>query len=541
MPTESTRPLARRIFRVVLGSAEIADGDLLRRFVATRDEEAFAEIVRRHGPMVYGVCRRVTRHPHDAEDAFQAAFVVLARRAGHVKQPELLGNWLYGVAYRTALEARAARRRVQEQPVSSAPEPTAPDSGGLTSPGSPEFADLRRVIDEELARLPEKYRAAVVLCDLEGASRADAAARLSIPEGTLSSRLAHARKVLAERLTRRGVTASAGAVTTALGREALAAVPRELATLATRVAVRSSAHPAPHPELVSPSVSSLADGVMKAMLVNRLRLALGTLATLALLGLGAYGLAQVPATNTTNPVVQELPPAPPNDFDPFGGDVIAQTQPKQPMKVAPKGIEDDDVPYAAFPSQGVVRIEEGKLIVRQRTSGYETVTNGDSPTTVVRQRVTAVRAYQADPADIAVFDMKGNRLLPKAWKEKFKVDVHVLVGYDGKLPNPRELALFREDTLVVVLPGQAAVPGVAGKYTLRVAPQGGYYYEPVPSIPTLPLTVPGDVAPPTLTPAPARPALPGRTPSPGTTPSPARPATGPVLHPPVPDENPIRS
>lgn len=172
MPTEATRPLARHMIAAVLrhGSRDgPTDRDLLARFVADRAEEAFAELVRRHGSMVLSVTRRVTSHHEDAEDAFQAAFMVLARRAGHVARPELLGNWLYGVAYRTALEARTARRRVKEQqPVSAIPEPAAPiDTEDAT--------DLRRVIDEELSRLPEKYRAAVVLCDLEGVCRKEAA------------------------------------------------------------------------------------------------------------------------------------------------------------------------------------------------------------------------------------------------------------------------------------------------------------------------------------------------------------------------------
>src|SRR5687767_8888778 len=218
MPAES-RPLARQLLRVVLGTPDVPDADLLARFVASRDEDAFAEIVRRHGPMVLAACRRVTGRPHDADDAFQAAFLVLARRAAHISRPELLANWLYGVACRTALEARAARRRSEERVVQTAPEPAAP-----TPPD--DTAELRKVIDEELAKLPDKYRSAVVLCDLEGLPRAAAAAQLGISEGTLSSRLAHARKVLAERLSRRGVTAGSAAVTAALGRDAMAvAVP----------------------------------------------------------------------------------------------------------------------------------------------------------------------------------------------------------------------------------------------------------------------------------------------------------------------------
>jgi RNA polymerase sigma factor (sigma-70 family) len=448
MATESTRPLARQLLRVVLGSGDVADRDLLARFAASRDEEAFAELVRRHGPMVFGVCRRVTGHPHDAEDAFQAAFVVLARRAAQLSNPERLANWLYGVAYRTALEARTARRRVQEQPVSAAPEPAAP-------PEPDDTADLRKVIDEELAKLPDKYRTAVVLCDLEGLPRAAAAAQLKIPEGTLSSRLAYARKVLANRLTRRGVTASAATVATTLGSDATATVHRELVLLTARVAARATAGGAVPPGLVPPSVSNLADGVIRAMLVNRLRLMTGLLLTCGLIGLGAYGLAQVPRTSSANDPFQTTPvPQPPTNGSYVAGDPLSPDgQTKKALKVGAKGIEDDDVPYESFPAQAVVRIEEGELIVRQRVSVYEPVhreTGNISATSYERKSLVQVHRY--DLADLAVFDMKGNRLAQKAWKEKFKVDVHVLFGVEGKLPNPRELELFKEDTLVVVLP-----------------------------------------------------------------------------------------
>src|SRR5947209_15313884 len=120
------------------------DGQLLACFAATRDEASFAALVRRHGPMVLGVCRRVLGHHHDAEDAFQATFLVLARKAATVRPPELVGNWLYGVAYRTALElrGRVARRRAREKPMSATTEPSAPDPNG--------WADLLPLLDEEL-------------------------------------------------------------------------------------------------------------------------------------------------------------------------------------------------------------------------------------------------------------------------------------------------------------------------------------------------------------------------------------------------------
>jgi RNA polymerase sigma factor (sigma-70 family) len=211
--------------------ADHPDADLLARFADRRDEPAFRELVRRHGPLVLGVCRRVAGHAQDAEDAFQAVFVVLARKAGSIRRPELLGNWLYGVAVRVARRAKraAARRRVRERQVPAMPEPP-------TSPAA-DWSDLAAVLDEELVALPEWYRTAVVLCDLQGLSRAEAAARLGVPEGTLSSRLAAGRTKLAERLARRGVTLPAAGLGVVMSASGTAAVPARLieATVAAAV------------------------------------------------------------------------------------------------------------------------------------------------------------------------------------------------------------------------------------------------------------------------------------------------------------------
>ncbi|MBN9522266.1 sigma-70 family RNA polymerase sigma factor, partial [bacterium] len=179
-----------------------ADGRLVARFARTRDPDAFAELVRRVGPMVLGVCRRVTGDSHLADDAFQAAFLVLARRAADVNPAEGVRGWMYGVAVRVAREARAvsARRRAREAPV-----PTVPDRAAESY--QPPDADALRALDEEVAALPDHVRAAVVLCELDGVSRRDAAGRLGVPEGTISSRLAKGRKLLADRLRKRGVAA----------------------------------------------------------------------------------------------------------------------------------------------------------------------------------------------------------------------------------------------------------------------------------------------------------------------------------------------
>ncbi len=180
-----------------------SDAQLLRRFAGDRDEAAFALLVERHGPLVLGVCRRVLGTVHDAEDAFQATFLVLARKAGSIRDPDLLGNWLYGVASRIARKARASmhRRQTQERQVSLLPS--------LAAPASSVDPDLGPVLDEELARLPEKYRAALVLCYLQGKTNEEAARLLRWPTGTVKGRLARARDLLRSRLVRRGLRASA--------------------------------------------------------------------------------------------------------------------------------------------------------------------------------------------------------------------------------------------------------------------------------------------------------------------------------------------
>jgi RNA polymerase sigma factor (sigma-70 family) len=185
-----------------LDQAGPADRDLLARFAGQRDQAAFAELVRRHGSLVLGVCRRVTGQAEDAEDAFQAVFLVLAKKAGRIAKPDLLGNWLYGVAVRVASRARrsASRRRAREVAVSPLPDPPSAPASAIS--------ELGPILDEELAGLPEWYREAILLCDLRGVSREEAAVLLGVPEGTLSSRLANGRKKLAARLARRGVSLS---------------------------------------------------------------------------------------------------------------------------------------------------------------------------------------------------------------------------------------------------------------------------------------------------------------------------------------------
>src|SRR5262249_3171621 len=160
------------------------DGHLLERFLARHDEAAFAALVRRHGPLVLGLCQRLLGNTHDAEDAFQATFLVLVRRAGTLDRRGSVAGWLYGVAYRVAVRARAQRERrraYERQAPPMQPTATVPD---------PDRYEVRQILDEELSRLPEKYRAPIVLCYLEGKTHAEAALQLQWPLGTVRGRVA---------------------------------------------------------------------------------------------------------------------------------------------------------------------------------------------------------------------------------------------------------------------------------------------------------------------------------------------------------------
>src|SRR6202011_3597418 len=205
--------------------AGLTDGQLLEGFISRREEAALAALVRRHGPMVWGVCRRVLPNYHDAEDAFQATFLVLVRRAASIASRELLANWLYGVAHQTALKARAtaAKRKGRERQVTEMPEPAVTQQD--------QWRDLQPLLDEELSRLPDKYRVPIVLCDLEGKTRKEAARQLGCPEGSVSSRLARARTMLAKRLSRHGLPVSGGVLAVVLAHSAASAsVPTSVMT-----------------------------------------------------------------------------------------------------------------------------------------------------------------------------------------------------------------------------------------------------------------------------------------------------------------------
>ena len=177
-----------------------SDQELLVEFSKTRNDQAFAELVRRHGPLVFGVCRRVLGSTHAAEDAFQNVFLILARKSNLIRQPELLGNWLYGVAYRVSKKARTKKLRDLIRDRAGAHGPL------LHEPNSElELAELKKALDDEVSQLPKEFRDPLLLCYFQGKTNAQAAAQLGWPSGSISDRLSQTREMLRRRLKQRGI------------------------------------------------------------------------------------------------------------------------------------------------------------------------------------------------------------------------------------------------------------------------------------------------------------------------------------------------
>jgi RNA polymerase sigma factor (sigma-70 family) len=316
MPTRPANSVLQFIRKVAAsGMANtLTDEQLLRGFLQGQDETAFAVLVRRHGPMVLAACRRVLDNGSDAEDAFQATFLVFVRKAGSIAKPELLGNWLYGVAYRTALRVRAdaSRRRALERQLATrlVPEPS-PENGPN---------ELHEALDEEINRLPAKYRVPVVMCYMEGRTIPEAARKLGCPEGTVGTRLARARQRLRARLVGRGLALSGAALAAVLAPSDLAAaVPPPLADATVRAALVFAAGKAAPAGAISPPVASLAQRMLNAMFLARLKVVAAVLLVLgAAGGVSLFTASANPARPTgvqhpNAPVRTTKKPAPPRE------------------------------------------------------------------------------------------------------------------------------------------------------------------------------------------------------------------------------------
>jgi RNA polymerase sigma factor (sigma-70 family) len=263
------------------------DGELLARFLSGRDGDALAVLVRRHALMVWGVCRRLLPNHHDAEDAFQATFLVLVRKAADVPR-QAVANWLYGVARQTAVRLRAttAKRGRREMLVMTLPEPTVAEVRD---------ADWQSVLDEELGRLPDHSRCVLVLCDLEGLTRREAARQLGIPEGSVASRLARARGMLAKRLSQRGIVFPVGAVAAVLtAGSASGSAPPALVASTIKAVTGVAAGQAAIAGLISARVAALTEGMVNAMSIAKVRgvLALALVVCSLVAGMTALAFGQ---------------------------------------------------------------------------------------------------------------------------------------------------------------------------------------------------------------------------------------------------------
>jgi RNA polymerase sigma factor (sigma-70 family) len=277
LPTAGLNKALAHLRLSLLPSDDLTDRMLLERFLANRDEAAFAALVQRHGRLVMGICNRVLGNVHDCEDVFQAVFFILARKADSVVKQETLASWLYTVAHRASLEAREtiARRRLREHHMVDLNKAQAKPV---------EAQDWMPLLDRELSQLPNKYRTLIVLCDLEGKSRKQVSQQVGLKLGTLASRLATARRMLAARLSKYGLTVSGGALAASLAQSSASAkVPVSLVWTTAKAATLVAAG-----QFVGVSVPAvgLMKGTMKMMFLAKLKTVIGTSIVAVLLGVG---------------------------------------------------------------------------------------------------------------------------------------------------------------------------------------------------------------------------------------------------------------
>ncbi len=334
------------------GTRDRTDGELLHAYCAHRDEAAFAALVQRHSGLVLSVCNRVLRQREDREDVYQATFLALARDAASVRRRDSIAGWLHGVARHIALDARRAatrRHHHEEQAMTKA----TPDPAWEAA-----WHEVQIVLDEAVQRLPNRYREPFVLCCLENLSRAEAAARLGIKEGTVGSRLTEARRRLHQRLARRGVDLTALLAATAVAsRTANAGAPTALAATVTRIAAQMAGGHALTAQLVSYRILSLVQGVPKAMFLTTRMIAL------LLIGLAIVG------TSLTALAYQHTPPGAtqPRQTAPAA---VANLQPKPAPKEAAVWKKDGTIRIAGWLPWSVAYAANGETLVIGGTGGH---------------------------------------------------------------------------------------------------------------------------------------------------------------------------
>jgi RNA polymerase sigma factor (sigma-70 family) len=393
--------------------------------------------------MVMGVCRRLVRDAHDAEDAFQATFLVLVRKAASVVPREMVANWLYGVARMTALRASAlkAKRRKRERQMRDMPEPER---------AQPElWLDLQPLLDRELAQLPDKYRVAIVLCDLEGKSHKEAARQLGWPQGTLSGRLARARKLLANRLARHGVIASGGVLTGVLSQNASSAsVPISLVSSTLKAASLLAAGQTAGAGLISAKAATLMEGVVIAMLLNKLKVVTMVLMVAAMVG-GAGLLYGTQAAEQADEAPRLA--ASQTEQDEFPSDSGAKRDRLEPSN---RNLLSSN----PMPRPALVSLSKGQIIVRTLDVVAEPTSvlfQGQPYTTYQKAEILRTQHYKTEM--VKVYDVHGKSIPRKELPRLLQKETVALVSSDEYAADPLNLRLFKEGTLLFVLPAPPSV------------------------------------------------------------------------------------
>jgi RNA polymerase sigma factor (sigma-70 family) len=450
MPPTSLSAVVRQVRKLAApdDTAAAPDAVLLERFRTSGDQAAFAVLVRRHGPLVLGVCRRLLRHHQDAEDAFQATFLVLARNAAAIRQRAALAGWLYGVARRVAGDVRraAARRQARERRATN------------VAHAQPElevaWRELQAVLAQEVERLPEKYQLPFVLCCLEGRSKAEAAAQLGWKEGTVSSRLAEARKRMQQRLARRGLTLAAALCAGGIAAGTASALPSALVTTTVGAALGARAGTAAG---ASARAAALANGVTKAMLASKVKAATALLLAVGLLA-AAVG-TQIHRAFADPPAGQA---APPQEAKP---DKAPAAEPDKADAPA------DPLPAGAVLRLGSTRLRHGRSVSQLVLSpdGTQVAAYGDGRLSIWDTRTGGALRRVDLPAQA---DRLGQRL------ERFQASLVWLADGRGIVmlqgSDTRDVARLQgSDGLVWEFTDEKAVPKIPPDWGMPIGAKGG--------------------------------------------------------------------
>jgi RNA polymerase sigma factor (sigma-70 family) len=464
LSTLALSPVFRLVRSVYAASSDIADEELLERFLQRHDQSAFEALVRRHGPTVWTVCRRLLRNAHDAEDAFQAAFLVLVRGAASIGRRESVGGWLYGVAYRVSMKARAMAAKRRSKEAAAARSDVQPPQHGEDD------SELLRIVHEELAQMPDRYRLAVLLCDVQEVPRAEAARQLGWRDGTLSGRLTRARRLLADRLRVRGITLSAAVLSggiLASGAGAVERVPPLLIRSTVDIAIQGI-HQGASGAAMPTTVADLTGSVL-GEITMRIKACVAAGAFLVASLFGGWCLASAGAADDTPPPKPMVKPAvKPIQIKP----VQIQPVQRQPVQVG------QDTP----PAPRLVELkagDDGKVRINVTRPGVRPVVAPAAPVEL------------GEVKDLTIYTVEGKEVAREEALKKLAKGGMVAISADGKAVDAKFLRMFRDDVLVLVSPELVSPQGRIGGVVRPIRPVQPKVIpvpnvKPVPPVPPVP-------------------------------------------------------